>query len=476
MNHARAPLWDQLKHFQYKDPISFHVPGHKNGFITPSNDWSDFKEILKYDLTELSGLDDLHNPTGVIKEAQALAANWFGAKYTHFLVGGSTVGNLAMILATCNPNDQVLVQRNCHKSILNGLELSGVTPIFLTPQYDVNSNRFTFPTIEQYKAAIDDYQDIKVVIVTYPDYFGDTFMLKSLIDYAHQHGIVVLVDEAHGVHFSLNHAFTPPSAVKLGADIVVQSAHKMAPAMTMTAYLHIGSTRVDRMKIESYLTMLQSSSPSYLMMASLDLARQFLARLTDHDIVSIEQSVMEVRDILAKSPYWDVLPINGSDPLKIVINIQNGYSVKLITELFEAEAIYPEFSTDQHIVWCHGLAPFQDNQRLREAVEKVTTQLNFSKKHVKIKRKPIYFGGERLELEYSFQQMSQLTYSFCEWEAAENKVAAEAVVPYPPGIPIIQKGERITKRHIELITYLNKQRTNFQQAYIDKGVLVFKGE
>src|SRR5699024_1345518 len=152
-----------------------------------------------------------------------------------FLTGGSTAGNLAMILATCSPGDKVIVQRNSHKSIMNGLELANAHPIFIAPDYDGTVDRYTHPNVGTLEQALIDHPNAKAVVLTYPDYFGRTYDIARMIKLAHSYHIAVLVDEAHGVHFSLGSPF-PASAIDFGADVVVQSAHKMAPAMTMASY------------------------------------------------------------------------------------------------------------------------------------------------------------------------------------------------------------------------------------------------
>src|SRR5690625_2352822 len=167
MNQEQIPLYDTLVNFTKQNPISFHVPGHKNGNIFPTKNFYD--RILQLDLTELPGLDDLHSPTGAIAEAQQLAADYFQADHTFFLVGGSTAGNLAMLLTACSSGDKVIVQRNCHKSIMNGLELAGAHPVFISPKYDETVDRYTNPDIHTLKTALKENPDAKAVMLSYPD-------------------------------------------------------------------------------------------------------------------------------------------------------------------------------------------------------------------------------------------------------------------------------------------------------------------
>ena len=201
-----------------------------------------------------------------------------------------------MILSVCSEGDTVLVQRNCHKSILNGLMLANIMPVFISPEMDMNLSTPAGIDKHTVRQAFERYPNAKACIFTYPDYYGGTFDLKSIIEIAHQHDSLVLIDEAHGPHFKLGDPF-PLSALNLGADMVVHSAHKILPAMTMGSFLHINSKNVPKAKVEFYLSVLQSSSPSYPIMASLDIARSYLAGFTKEDIAY----TWEVRNVFWRS-------------------------------------------------------------------------------------------------------------------------------------------------------------------------------
>jgi len=262
MDQNKTPLLDQLIFHHKKNPLSLHVPGHKYGRLLDYSKYSAYRGILQLDATELSGLDDLHSPEGVILEAEMLLSEAYGTERSYFLVNGSTVGNLAMILAVLQKGDIVLVQRNCHKSVLNGIELAQAKPVFLGPDYDEDWGVTGGVSPEITARALAMYPGAKALIVTYPSYYGMVNDLQRIIKQAHDVNIPVLVDEAHGAHFISGGNF-PKSALQFGADIVVQSAHKTLPAMTMGSYLHLNSKRIERDRLEHYLHILQSSSPSY---------------------------------------------------------------------------------------------------------------------------------------------------------------------------------------------------------------------
>ncbi|RDW16828.1 aminotransferase class I/II-fold pyridoxal phosphate-dependent enzyme [Oceanobacillus chungangensis] len=495
LNQNKAPLLHKLNQFKDSNPISFHVPGHKNGTVFPDFARTSFDSILSIDYTELPGLDDLHAPTEAIAEAEELAADFFQADHTFFLVGGSTAGNLAMILATCTVGDKIIVQRNCHKSIMNGLELSGAKPVFIAPVYDEAVHRYTNPNIATLEEALKKHPDAKAVVLTYPDYFGKTYDLKQMVDLAHSYRLPVLVDEAHGVHLSLGDPF-PSSALTLGADVVVQSAHKMAPAMTMASFLHFQSSLVSKEKIAHYLQIIQSSSPSYPLMASLDVARYYLATLSQKVKEATMQSVSAVRDIMSNFKEWDILPITEKDdPLKITFHVKHQNSAKEIATLFEKEQIYPELVTHNQILFIHGLSPFKDIPRLNSVVNRVTKQLigelgttenvqhtnnvnvllngAHCKKVANHATIDITIQNIQLiqELELSYQTMNQLQYVQVPFMQGIGEIAAEAVIPYPPGIPLILKGERITAAHVEIIEQLQEKGVRIQQR--DQGIKIF---
>ncbi|WP_249872236.1 aminotransferase class I/II-fold pyridoxal phosphate-dependent enzyme [Oceanobacillus saliphilus] len=466
-NHHRMPLFEKLKQFTAGQPLSFHVPGHKNGTLFPKGAYPYFEQILQLDVTELPGLDDLHTPTASIAEAEYLASDFFGSDHTFFLVGGSTAGNLAMILAVCSAGDKIIVQRNSHKSIINGLELSGAKPVFVAPEYDEELDRYTNPSLSALSEALRKHPDAKAVVLTYPDYFGKTYPIQEMIDLAHAFDIPVLVDEAHGVHFSLGDPF-PVSALQLGADVVVQSAHKMAPAMTMASFLHVKSTVIQKERIAHFLQIIQSSSPSYPLMASLDISRSFLATLHAEQVTAILQSVGNVRNALQYAYYGKVL--STDDPLKITFHVEQGISAKAVAGLFEERKIYPELITHNQLLFIHGLAPFEQVEVLKKTIKSVGEQLKYSRNHATIEVAKL-FSKPIQELALSYQEMSKLPYKRVSFTEGIGHIAAEAVTPYPPGIPFILKGETITAAHVETIEQLRKQGIGIQQR--EQGIRIF---
>lgn len=460
----KTPLYTALLEHAKRNPISLHVPGHKNGQVMLEQAVQVYKDIMAIDLTEVSGLDDLHDPKGVIAEAQQLTAELYGAQRSYFLVNGSTVGNLAMIMACCSEGDEVLVQRNSHKSIIHGIQLAGATPIFLSPKIDEEYQVPSYVKFETVKEAITLYPNVKALILTNPNYYGLTSCLRDIVKFAHNHHIPVLVDEAHGAHFIAGRSF-PVSALEVGADIVIHSAHKTLPAMTMGSFLHINSERIDREKLEFYLSMLQSSSPSYPIMASLDLARAYLSRIIQenkhesildtvrkvkHQINSMEQlQVVETQDKLVRT-----------DPLKVTIKSTNGLSGFVLQEHLERYDLYAELSNPSHVLF---ILPLNDEDIVGEKLSKINFELSLGSKNKSFKKKLDGLemkGIHRLEKPYSY--FKHCKKQLVRIEESVGHYSAESIVPYPPGIPFIMNGETITEELVETLKWLLESGVNIQ--------------
>ena len=297
----RTPLFDAMVSLAESHKVSFHTPGHKSGkgistrfrkFVGP--------RIFSIDLTTLDEVDSLQNPTGVIKEAQELAAKACGADRSYFLVNGTTVGNHAMVAATTGPGDRVLIARNCHRSVLTGLIVSGAQPIFFQPAFDRDLKLTLNMTFETVKQAVDANPSSRALLITSPNYYGLCADIEKIIPYAHEKGLIVLMDEAHGPHLKFNPKL-PKCALEMGADMCVQSTHKIVGGMTQASMLHAKTGRVNIDDITNTLKLLQTTSPSYILMASLDLARMQMAtegkKLLNRTIKLAEEARAEIDKI-----------------------------------------------------------------------------------------------------------------------------------------------------------------------------------
>ena len=473
--HKKKPIIEGLERFRQQQNISFHVPGHKHGEL--SHLPQAFKDVMRYDVTELSGLDDLHYPEEMILEAENLLADTYGATKSFFLVGGSTVGNLAMIYATCNKDDTIIVQRNAHKSIFHAIELVGAKPIFVSPLWDERTMSATHVTYRDLKEAVENYSEAKAVVLTYPTYYGMTSNdIQQQIAHCHEKGIPVLVDEAHGAHFNACTLFQP-SALTLGADVVVQSAHKTLPAMTMASFMHVKSALIEADKIHHYLRMLQSSSPSYLLLASLDDARYYVQTYMESDGAYIIEKKNQWVDALRAIGSLEVIEVD--DPLKVLLRV-NGYSGFQLQEALEAKHVYGELADANQVLFVLPLLkqghtyPFAEIRvRIKEAV---TTLLNTAKTDSITASQTAYHFVPITEPIYTFNEVASLKKEWLPYMRTMGRISANMIIPYPPGIPLLVPGERITVAKLSQLEELLAAGATFQGNHrlADKMIQVIK--
>ncbi|WP_082063227.1 aminotransferase class I/II-fold pyridoxal phosphate-dependent enzyme [Paenibacillus sp. IHBB 10380] len=480
---SSAPLYEALLEYKRRDCASFHVPGHKNGQAYTSSDGAGLlSDIMRIDVTEITGTDDLHHPEGIIREAQSLAAKCFGAEESYFLIGGSTVGNLALILTVCSgPEDVLLVQRNVHKSVLHGLMLAGAQAVFMQPEIDPVTRLAIAPSNETVKQALLAYPEAKGVLVTMPNYYGMGRDLTSLADLCHGYNVPLLVDEAHGAHFG-QHLDLPPSALSCGADGVVQSTHKMLAALTMGAMLHVQGMLLDRTLLRQRLAMIQSSSPSYPVMASLDLARRQL-HVGGADTFTAGLAAVEAfKRGLAELPRFGLLqpaqpgetpagedaagstapPLASlaayatQDPFKVVIyddsEVLSGYELQ---RRLEACGCIPEMSDARYVVLLFSLgSTMKDVRHLLEVVQHISIEMDeahgqyergsFDSNTVEFSTWNIFSGNLSLPVPFGLKSLPTKMIEPVLLEECAGRIAAEMIIPYPPGIPILYAGEEIT--------------------------------
>jgi len=454
-DQGRTPLIEAIEKHRSAKPISFHVPGHKNGLLM------DDQPFYQSDVTELSGLDDLHDPHEAIREAEDLLTDVYGTMNSYFLVNGSTVGNIAAILASCSPGDSVFVQRNCHKSVLNGIKLAKAVPILIETEWNDEGTALGI-RLDALKEALKALPRVKACVLTYPTYYGFTYNIDQIIEELHKHDVTCIVDEAHGAHFTLGSPF-PESAIECGADIVVHSAHKTLPAMTMGSYLHITSPRVSERKVKEYLTMLQSSSPSYPIMASLDYARSYIGTFTKEDK---EQNLKEINKFVqALEGVHPQLIVKGTDdPLKLVLKL-SGRSGYTLQQLLESEGIYPELADPDYVLLILPLLKKDRSFPYQEAINRIRMALGNEPIIEKIKNHETNRSNSQelyTTLALSFEDMEEKEEALIPLHAAEGEISAGMVTPYPPGIPLLIPGERVTSHAIERLTEYVKNKANIQ--------------
>ncbi|WP_235857690.1 aminotransferase class I/II-fold pyridoxal phosphate-dependent enzyme [Paenibacillus albiflavus] len=482
----RAPLFAKLTEHHRSKALSFHVPGHKfgRGLKQEEEVYTYYHHIMSIDGTEIAGFDDLHHPEGVIQEAQELAAECFGAEQTWFLVGGSTAGNLAMIQALCDRDDILIVQRNVHKSVIHGLMLAGARAVFISPKVDQESGIAAGVRPQDVEEALKKYPDAKGVLLTNPNYYGMGIDLERIAAIAHQYDKPLLVDEAHGAHYGF-HVRLPQSALACGADLVVQSTHKMLSAMTMSAMLHVQGNRIDRGAVHKYLAMLQSSSPSYPLMASLDLARYELD--TDgHRLIEQGLAVVEhFHSLMEHLPEYRILihqeqqsAYTSLDPFKVTIMDSTGtLSGPRLAHELEVRGCYPELSDAKHVLLLFTLHSTRgDAERVYEMLIEISNYYQLAKQETSsaisnINELPPFLPlSDPISLDTRlYRQVSQtqmpLVRSLAIMDAI-GECSAEMVIPYPPGIPILYPGEQITAYTADLMMKLIANGIKFQGSDI----------
>ncbi|GIM46009.1 arginine decarboxylase [Collibacillus ludicampi] len=453
--NTRLPLFEAIRAHLKKNPLPLHVPGHKmgRGFSRSLAPW--FAQALTLDLTELSGLDDLHQPEGAIREAEALAAEAFGAKETYFLVNGSTAGNYAMLMTACRPGDKVIVPRNAHKSVWQGMILAGAHPVYITPEVD---SRFALATVilpQTVEEALKQHPDVKAVLITNPTYHGICSYLKQIAEICHRYNVLLLVDEAHGAHFAF-HEKLPMTAMEAGADLAVQSTHKMLGSLTQTAMLHAQHDRYDRARLQTMLRMVQSTSPSYLLMLSLDAARHYMVtegrKDLDEALTALDQAWEQARS-LGVSLYQGGAHVHERDPFKWWIRtIDHGRTGFETARALEEQGVFCEMADSTGILAVFSYADrMKQMDRFLQAISRVLT--------IPLSENPSTFSGEGAFISDMFLQIPEMEllpgeaihkpYTVVPLREAAGRIAAEPVIPYPPGIPWIVPGERFSQELVE---------------------------
>ncbi|MCM3316401.1 aminotransferase class V-fold PLP-dependent enzyme [Rummeliibacillus stabekisii] len=457
-SQERMPLFEALVNYAKKNTTPFDVPGHKMGALkSPLNDvFSDF--TMKMDVNSMKELDLLSHPSSVIQEAQQLAAEAFRAKAAYFLVNGTSIGILAMILSACKPGDHILVPRNCHKSVMNGIILSGACPVFLEPEVDQHfgiSHGVSVRTIEK---ALTLHPNAKALLVTYPTYFGTMNDLEKICTLAHKQNIAVIVDSAHGTHLSFVDSL--PDPIQAGADLVTMSMHKTGGSLTQSSILLLNSDRISREQIQKSLNMLQSTSASYLLMSSLDVARHELAlygAIRYHSLKEIiEQTIIEIEEHTSfevlKNSYVKHRFSQLHDFTKLVIRVnESGLSgFEVYTLLKEKYNIQMELA-EGYVVMA-VITPADT----KESLEKLVTALiDIERKYGKGKsiRYPHVTPFSANTLLLTPREAYYAEHEEIPIHEAIGRISADSLMIYPPGIPLVIPGEYVSKEVIEQYHY-----------------------
>ncbi len=475
-----STLYDKLKRYSDSDYYGFHMPGHKRNM-----DMLGGTSPYQIDITEIEGFDDLHHPDGILKSAQERAAWVYHAEETHFLINGSTAGILSAVLGVTRKGDRILVARNCHKSVYHAIYLNELTPVYLYPGFDESTQLNTEISVQDVREALDEYPQIRAVVIVSPTYDGVVSDVAAIASAVHEKGLPLVVDEAHGAHFSF-HPYFPENSNQKGADVVIHSLHKTLPSLTQTALLHMNGRIADRERIRSYLHMLQSSSPSYVLMAGIDACVQMLEKEREKLFIPYVRRLKEMRRSLSKLNHLRLLGTEHYDYSKVIISAgDTGISGKqLYDTLLEKYHLQMEMMAGTYVLAMTSVGDTGEGfHRLVHAVHEMdkaaelstvgaskTTAVSASVAAVsevsqvrfnctgKFPRLPRIYTNAEIQSMYDTEKkkmqkekvpkQQEGRIKCVPWEKSEGYISLEYAYLYPPGSPMAVPGEKITEELI----------------------------
>ena len=471
LNQHLTPLFSTLKDVYAKRDITpFHVPGHKRGKGV-DKEFYDFMgpNPFSIDVTIFKMVDGLHNPKSCIKEAQELAADAYGVRKTFFAVNGTSGAIQAMIMSVVKPGEKILVPRNVHKSVSGGIILSGSMPVYMNPEVDNELGIAHGVKPETVEKMLKQHPDTKAVLIINPTYYGAATDIRKIAEIVHSYDIPLIVDEAHGPHLHF-HEDLPLSAVDAGADICCQSTHKIIGAMTQMSMLHVNSNRVDANRVQQILSLLHTTSPSYPLMASLDCARRQIAtegrELLEKTIKLANNLRAEINKIPGISSFGKEIVgregIYSFDPTKLSVTAKElgltGFELE--TLLVDDYNIQVELSDFYNVLGLITLGDTEESANtLLEALKDISKRFYGTGKKIEgeVQKMPPIPEAVLIPREAFYSEKNKIRF-----EESEGKICAEMIMAYPPGIPVITPGERISKATIEYIKGLKDAKLHVQ--------------
>lgn len=460
MEQKKAPVYEALKNLKSMRIVPFDVPGHKRG--RGNEELAEFlgRRCLEVDVNSMKPLDNLCHPTSVIKEAEELAADAFGAANAFFMVGGTTSAVQSMIMAAVKEGDEIILPRNVHRSVINALIISGAVPVYVNPETNERLGISLGMKVSEVRRAIAEHPNAKAVVVNNPTYYGICSDIKTIVDIAHAHGMLVLADEAHGTHFYFGEGM-PVAAMHAGADMASVSMHKSGGSLTQSSFLLTGE-RVNADYVRQVINLTQTTSGSYLLMSSLDLSRRNLALNGVEIFDKIKKLVAYARDEINEIgdyyAYGREL-INGDtifdfDETKLSVHtLDTGLAgIEVYDILRDDYDIQTEFGDMGNLLSYVSVGDREkDIERLISALSEIRRRFKrdktgmlkteyISPKVVATPREAFYAEKEQIPLEES-----------------AGRVCSEFVMCYPPGIPILAPGEIITDEIIRYVVYAKEK-------------------
>lgn len=460
LNQDRAPIAEALTEFEGNRVVPFDVPGHKRGKGNPELTAFLGQKCMSLDVNSMKPLDNLCHPVSVIREAEELAADAFGAAYAFFMVGGTTSSVQAMVFTAAKRGDKIILPRNVHRSVINAMILNGAVPVYVNPDTDERLGISLGMAVEDVKKAIDDNPDAKAVFVNNPTYYGICSNLKAITEYAHSKGMLVLADEAHGTHFYFNDRL-PAAAMSVGADMASVSMHKSGGSLTQSSFLLIGKN-VSPGYVRQVINLTQTTSGSYLLMSSLDLSRKNLAlngkAIFDKVTDLVEYAREEINQIGDFYAYSREI-VNGDtiydfDITKLSVNtLETGLAgIEVYDILRDEYDIQTEFGDMGNILAYVSVGDRErDIERLVGALSEIRRRYKKDKTGM-LEHEYINPLVERTPQEAFYADKESLPL-----RETAGRICSEFVMCYPPGIPILAPGETVTEEIIEYIIYAKEK-------------------
>lgn len=481
LNQDKAPILEALEQFKRARVVPFDVPGHKRG--KGNKELTKFlgEKCMTVDVNSMKPLDNLCHPVSVIHEAECLAADAFGASHAFFIVNGTTSAVQSMILTACKKGDKIILPRNVHRSVINALILCGAVPIYVNPDVDNTLGIALGMSLKDVKQAILDNPDAKAVLVNNPTYYGICSNLKAITQFAHEHNMLVLVDEAHGTHFYFGENM-PASAMSAGADMASVSMHKSGGSLTQSSFLLVGKN-VDPGYTRQIINLTQTTSGSYLLLSSLDISRKNLALNGKEIFARVADIAQYARDEINQiGDYYAYSRelINGDTIYDFDITKLSIYTLNIGLAGIE---VYDILRDDYDIQAEFGdlgniLAYISVGDR-RQDIERLVSALSEIRRRFKRDKT----GMLNHEYINPYVALTPQTAFYADKESlpineSSGKICSEFVMCYPPGIPILAPGEMITNEILEYIDYAKEKGcflTGTQDMNIEH-INVVKGE
>lgn len=458
----KKSLLAELIGFRKKEKVSMHIPGHKSGrglgayFV---------RNAFDIDVTEVEGTDDLQNPTGILSDAQKRCAKAFGAYKSYFLTEGSSLGLRAAVIAACGRGGKLLIDRTCHKSVVSGIILGGIEPIFISPDFDKEKGLYVGVSAAAIGHMLEQNPDICGAVITSPTYYGICSDIAEIAAVLHSRGKILIVDEAHGAHFAFSREL-PKSAVSLGADVCIQSAHKTLPALGQCSLLHVSqNSLINTNRLEKILTLLRTTSPSYLLMTSIDESVRVMNKCGGYKILRLIREIERLKTEVSEKTVISFLDSKNlfreQDKTRIVadfskVEISGKFAEELLINEF---GIYPEMSDNRYVVFVPSVSTTK-----REIRQLCAALISIGGRRFKDSRAEQNTPLPDIKLEYIPCEVTDMMCEGVDIKNCVGRVSAQVISVCPPGAAIVVPGQIISR---EIVDYI-KNNNDIKQIDVIK--------